>query len=476
MKPKLRALIPAFLAILASPVLAQSSSPQELVERSIHRRAVEAVIWGMPLVNYDRLLQAVTQSGGAPNQILYWSQPVNWKNQTLTPNPDTIYLNPFYDTRKGPVVLEVPPAGDDGIVVGSVDTAWQNALGDIGPTGLDQGKGGKYLITPPGYKDKIPEGYFALPSDTYQGFVILRSNFKSRGKEDIAAAVAHGKKAKMYPLGGDPASTVYLDVYDKPFDSTIPYDLSFFESLHRVIQVEPWLERDKVMIEMLKTIGIEKGKPFTPDAATKALLESAVKEAKALIGLKYEAGFEPPFFADTHWAVPIPKDTIDGMSGMFADPNTYAFDGRAVMYSIAYFSAKQLGTAQFYLLSIKDKNGRPLAADKTYLLNVPANAPVKQYWSATAYDRETHALIKETSHSSRSSNVPELQKNGDGSVDLFFGPAAPPGKESNWVPTGGRDFEIIFRLYGPEKAFFEKKWPLTDLQEVRMRTIEPKQK
>ncbi|QJE98823.1 DUF1254 domain-containing protein [Luteolibacter luteus] len=431
------------------------------------RRATEAVIWGIPLVNYDRMLQAAIENGGAPNQVIYWSQPVNSKNQTLTPNPDTIYLNPFYDTRKGPVVLEIPPAGDDGVIVGSVDISWQNALIDVGPAGADKGKGGKYLITPPGHKEKPPKGYIVLPSDTYLGFVILRSNFKSRSPEDIAAAVAHGKKIKFYPLGASPDSTVFVDVHGKDFDSTIPYDLRFFEGLDRMVQIEPWQERDRLMIPMLKSIGIEKGKPFHPDGAMKKILGEAIKDAHAEITASYESNFADAFYPGTHWAVPVPQDTIKGMNTMFEDPDVYAIDGRAVMYSIAYFSPKHLGPAQFYVLTIKDGKGGAFDGKETYKLTVPADAPAKQYWSVTAYDAETHALIKGMPRASRASNVKELQKNSDGSTDLYFGPQAPEGKESNWVPTDPqRGFELMFRIYGPDPAFFEKKWKLPDAVKV----------
>ena len=120
---------------------AASAEAEELNRRSIERRAVEAVIWGMPAVNYERMLQAAIANGAKLNQVVYWSKPVNWKNQTLTPNPDTIYLNPFYDTTAGPVVVEIPPADADHVIVGSFDVAWQNALADVGPAGADKGKG-----------------------------------------------------------------------------------------------------------------------------------------------------------------------------------------------------------------------------------------------------------------------------------------------------------------------------------------------
>jgi hypothetical protein len=99
---------------------------------------------------------------------------------------------------------------------------------------------------------------------------------------------------------------------------------------------------------------------------------------------------------------------------------------------------------------------------------VPANAPVTLYWSATAYDRATHGLIRNLGWSSRSSNTPGLQKSSDGSVDVYFGPKAPAGEESNWIPTSAEGkFEVLFRFYGPEKPLFEKTWKLPDVEEVR---------
>ncbi len=439
-------------------------TPAQLTDRALHRRAVGAVIWGMPAVNFDRMFQAMLANGAQANQVIYWSKPVNWKDQTLTPNPDTIYFQPFYDTRNGPVVLAIPPAEGDAVIVGSVDDAWQNALEDVGVAGADKGRGGRFLITPPGYEDQAPDGYIVLPSDTYQGFVILRSNFKSRSDVDVAKAVEYGKRLRFYPLSAGPEATVFVDVYDRMFDATIPYDWRFFEALHRFVQIEPWLSRDKVMIDPLKSIGIEKGKPFSADARSKEILDAAAREARAEIDARYESVFVPPYVEGTHWALPADREVVEGMPTMFAEPNSYPIDGRAVSYSMAYFSAKHLGAGQFYLMAIKDKAGEPLDGKQTYRLTVPADAPVSQYWSATAYDRETHALIRETSRSSRASNSPDLQKNADGSVDIYFGPQAPAGKESSWVPTNGRDFEVLFRLYGPEKPFFDKAWVLSDIE------------
>ena len=456
---------------LGGVATAQTWTPEQLAQRTVERRAVEAVLWGMPAVNFQLMLDAFQKMQGQPNQVAYWSKPLNWKNQTLTPNPDTIYFMPFYDTRNGPVVLEIPPAGD-GSITGSVDDAWQNALEDVGPAGVDKGKGGKYLILPPGYKDKVPGGYIAMPSDTYHGYAILRSNLKSSSDADVEQAVAYGKRIRFYPLSqasvaGGP-QTHFVDAYDKMFEANIPYDARFFDALNRFVQVEPWLTRDKVMIDMLKSLGIDKGKAFAPNAATKSTLDASAKEAHAIINLQYEKVFVPPFNAGTQWALPAVPEVVEGMPNAFAKPNSYPVDGRSITYAMAYFSAKRLGAGQFYLMAIKDKDGHRLDGSKTYRLHIPPNAPVELYWSATVYDGDTHALIRNVSRASRASNAPGVEKNADGSVDVYFAPTAPAGKESNWVPTDAKGhFEVLFRLYGPEKPFFDKTWKLPDIEVMK---------
>ena len=123
--------------LMASVSQAQPQQKQQPLSSEEHRGAVEAVIWGMPAVNFERMLEAVIANGGDANQMLYWSRPVNWKDQALTPNPNTIYFNPFYDTTKGPVVLEIPPVEGESSITGSIDDAWQCALADVGPAGVD---------------------------------------------------------------------------------------------------------------------------------------------------------------------------------------------------------------------------------------------------------------------------------------------------------------------------------------------------
>ncbi|HVU26653.1 MAG TPA: DUF1254 domain-containing protein [Verrucomicrobiae bacterium] len=445
-------------------------SPDKLADRSIERRAVEAVIWGMPVVNTDLMRQEMfRKTAGRENEVLYWSRPADANNQTLTPNPDCIYFLPFFNTKDvGPMVLELPPA-DTGSFAGSIMTFWQMPLADVGPDGADHGKGGKYLILPPGYKDKPPEGYVILQSDTYSGYALLRSNLRSHSEADIEKSQNYGQRVKFYPLSqaANPPATKFSDASPVLFDSTIRYDASFFENLNRVVQAEPWIDRDRVMIDQLKSIGIEKGKPFTPDEKMKAILTKAIAEAHALLEMRYDAGM-PEYNAGIHWTLPAMPGVIAAYGNSYGDPDAYPVDDRGLGYTYAFVGIRKLGAAQFYLISIKDKSGKAYEGSKTYVLHVPANAPVKDYWSVTAYDREIHTVIKGMPRASRASNQSEVRKNGDSSVDIYIGPKAPSGKETNWLPTDPkRGFDLMFRFYGPTPELFDKTWKLPDVEEVK---------
>jgi len=455
------------LSCLAWPAAAQTPSPDDRLARG---RAVEAVIWGMPVVNYDLMLQEMlTKTPGKVNQVIYWGKPLDWKNQTLTPNPDTLYFMTFLDTRDaGPMVIEIPPANADGSLNANFVNAWQAPLEDAGLLGVDKGAGVKLLMLPPGYKGQAPTGYEALQPNTWGSYALIRSNLKSHADADVATSIAYAKQVRVYPLSqaSNPPVTVFTDVKDVLFDSTIRYDNSFFVDLDRMVQSEPWLGRDRAMIDQLRSIGIEKGKPFAPDSAMSQILTEGIGEAHAWMAAKYDAGL-PPFFPGTHWTFPAHPELLKAASESFEGTNDYPVDWRGITYTYAYIGIKRLGAGQFYLINIRDKAGESYDGSKTYRLHVPPNAPIEQYWSLTVYDRDTHALVKNVDRASRASNNAEVKKNGDGSVDLYVGAKAPAGQESNWIPADpARKFELMFRLYGPKKELFDKVWTLPDVERV----------
>ena len=298
-------------------------STSDLAARTVERRAAEAVVWGMPAVNYDLMRQAMLDTTEAKeNEVVYWSRPVDWRNQTLTPNPDALYFMTFFNTKDvGSVVIEVPPADEGGSITANIDDIWQMPLEDAGPAGADKGKGGRYLILPPGSRSAAPGGYMPLPSHTFGGYALIRSNLAGSSDADIAKAVAYGKRLKVYPLAqaANPPPTKFTDATGVVFDSTIPYDLRYFQSLDRIIQTEPWLERDKAMIDSLRSIGIEKGKAFNPDEKAKATFDEAAHEAHDWLDHLYETAL-PRYFDQAHWAVPALPEVVEANSTGYADP------------------------------------------------------------------------------------------------------------------------------------------------------------
>src|SRR5262245_4092950 len=305
----------------------------DLADRMAQRRAVEAVNWGIPAVNFDRMRQAMVRAGGTFNQIVYWSRLGDWKNQTLTPNPDVIYLMPFINTRDvGAVVLEIPPS-EGGTIAGTVTDCWQGALEDVGVSGLDKGSGAQYLILPPDDRDEIPGVYISMRSSYFQNYCLLRSVPKSSSDADVAKAVEYAKRIQLYPLtaAAAPPPTTFVDVVDVVFDATIPYDLRFFQSLDRIVQVEPWQTRDKVMIDLLQSIGIEKGKAFTPNPRMQEALQASAREARAVFDARYETAFSP-FYEDGQWAVVAPPQIMETMGTFYEKPEMYPVDARALVF------------------------------------------------------------------------------------------------------------------------------------------------
>lgn len=441
---------------------ATAEAQQRVLDEGVHRRAVEAVVWGMPAVNFEVMREVM--SPGRTNQFVYWSALLDWRNQTLTPNPDLIYYMAFMDTHEGPVVVEIPGESDGQALNGSICGMWQIPLEDVGHFGVDQGRGGKYLILPPDHQGEVPDGYLVLKSETYSIYALFRSVLSEGTQAALDRGLELCGRIRIYPLSqaAEPPETVARDLRGEVVDTTIPYGIGFFEALHRAVQDEPWLPRDRAFANMLATIGIERGKPFQPDARRTEILERAVNDAHDYLRAVYETSYEP-FFEGRQWFFPASAEFLRSQSSGFSDGEIYPYTSRGVIYHMAFIGLKHLGVGQFYLVDLRDSDGRLFDSSKTYRLRVPANVPVSQYWSVTMYDAQTHAFIRHNDKYSVSSQTPGLIVNDDGTVDVFFGPRAVPGREANWIETGAsRRFELMFRFYGVGDEVMAKRWQLSD--------------
>ena len=459
----------ATLAVLAGFAVAQktmSFTPAELNRRTVERRAVDAVIWGLPLVGEDSVKQAAFRDGKAHyNDIVWWPKGGGWKNQSPTPNVNTRYIYFFINTKQdGPVVVDLPPAVTGASFYGTIEDAWYVPLVDIG----FEGKGGKYLVLPPDYTGDVPPGYTAVRPKTYNTMTLLRSILASLSEKDVQAGNALVQQVKIYNLSkaANPPMQRLLDMTDVMYNGLIPYDETFFSTLARVLNEETVQPADLQMMGMLLPLGIEKGKEFKPDTATIALLKSAAAEAHAWLVDK-AATDTTPYWPGSQWNIPSPPITIPSAM-KWQMPDYFGVDSRGIALSQYFCPTAKLGTGSFYFGTFHDHTGDPLEGGNNYRLHVPPDVPVREFWSVTIYSLQTSSVFLNAPNLTLGSLDKGLSKNADGSVDLYFGPKPPAGKDSNWVYTQvGQKWFPWFRLYGPEKAVFDKSWKLPDIEGVK---------
>lgn len=457
------------LLIIPIPSFSQEKMPKEL-EDTIYRRAVEAVIWGQPAEGMRGFIQATQRDlGGDWNDVIYFSQPMVSRHGFLTANNQTPYVISSITTKNGPIVVEVPPASENIKYFGSIIDAWQKPIADVGPSGDDQGKGGKYLFLPPDYQGKTPDGYLVYQPKTYSLYLGFRP--VSDGTATSDEVINYSKKLQIYSLekAENLPATRYIDAYPKKWNTLPRYDLSYFEDIAWVINYEPIQERDLVMMGMLESIGIKKGQDFNPDSETKIILEKAVKDAYDYMQWYFTTPGKGlvSYWENRQWgAFNIPKEQGD-QGFPFATENELLIDTRAGgAYFWLTFLPKKLGAGSFYLTGLRDSDGNLFNGQSLYKLNVPADTPAGDFWSAIAYSMKTKGFIENSDRVGLSSlDKKNLKTNQDGSIDIYFGTKSPKGLESNWIPTG-EDFFLLFRFYGPQKPLFEKTWQLPDVEKV----------
>jgi hypothetical protein len=248
----------------------------------------------------------------------------------------------------------------------------------------------------------------------------------------------------------------------KLFDGAVRFDDTFFAHLARMVNEEAVETRDLIAMRQLRSLGIKKGEAFVPDAEMREIMSAAAGEAQAgfMEGLR---GGEP-FYSGSQWKL---LENIGAKTGFtFQTDDALYFDERALIYYMAFAAPKKLGAGTFYLVGANDSTGHALHGEDRYRLTVPANVPVRQYWAVTVYDCETACFMREA-HTISIDSFQQTQKSADGSVDVYFGPTAPDGMESNWIYTEpGKRWFALFRFYGPEAALFDKRWTLTDIEEI----------
>jgi hypothetical protein len=432
------------------------------------QRATQAYLEFMPLASVQSIFEShIRDYGTAAEDVGVYVEMGAGKASSigLTYNTESIYASAFTDLKQdGPTVVETPPN-----VLGIVDDGWQRWLVDLGNAGPDKGKGGKYLLLPPGYEGDVPEGYFIVNCPTYRNWVMVRGFVQATGTGDAALAY-YRKSFRIYPLQSGPREANYVSLNHVEGNTTHPRDVTYFELLNQVVQYEPSSAFTAYELGLLKALGIEKGKPFEPDARMKKLLAEGVQIGDAIAKANAYANRLEGVrrYPDRKYEYLFIGGRHDFMSGdaLWIDARTL-FHYEAIVVTPA-MAAKMVGVGSQYLSCYRDADDNFLMGDHVYKLRLPPGIPAKNFWSVTAYHPDTRSLLQNGMPKPSISSYDNPDVNADGSVDVWFAPTAPQGKENNWIKTiPGEGWEILLRLYGPLEPYFDGSWKPDDIVRVR---------
>jgi hypothetical protein len=432
-------------------------------------RAIEAYKIFYPSVSILGTWDGNSAAGTTPNKVLLvlHGRP---EQLVFTPNSDTPYAGGNIDLTNGPMVVEIPP----GPIMAVVNDLNQRYVMDMGLPGPDEGKGGKHIILPPGYKGEVPAGYYAGRPTTNRVLFLLRA---IPPKGDDAAGVALLKTVKVHPLNTPTGwkDIEWIDQGVKPGDFTpVRWErgLDYWKKLHEIIDTEPAYEACRMDYGRLATLGIVKGRPFAPDERMKGILEKAARMANDQMRVQSFADRRADCVTwpdrKWEWATLRPENgTFDMPTYKDLEPREKWFY-QAQIESPAMFR-RTAAAGSLYWLGTRDSSGAYLDGAKTYKLTVPQPVPAKLFWSVTIYDPDSRSEIATDQAKAALRSLFELKdKTGQKSVDLYFGPTAPKGGEGRWIKTiPGKGWFTYFRIYGPEAAAFDGSWKPGDFEEVK---------
>jgi hypothetical protein len=421
-------------------------------------RAVDVFVNSIPVASLVAVREGFKSVGVSGNTIGIFEKLMDSRSLFLTANTESIYAGAWLDLSNGPVVVESPPN-----TLGIVDDMWFRYVADLGNAGPDQGRGGRFLFLPPGYDEPVPPmGFHVFRSKTFNNFLIWRGflvdDSPGPGVESIK------QHAKIYPLASiqNPPEQKFIELSGKAFNTIHANDYSFFEEVNMAIQEEPEGSGDPELVGQLAAIGIQKGVPFEPDARMKKILTDA-----AVIGSAISRAHifdtrdrEAYLYENSYW-----KTAFVGGNHLF----TYEDGGRRLDARTMFFyyatmitpamAARVVGVGSQYALATVDSEGRALDGAKSYRLTLPANVPAKDFWSIVVYDNQTRSMLQTDQQFPSLNSDRGVKANPDGSTDVYFGPEAPAGKESNWIQTiPGKGWNTVFRIYGPLEPWFEQNW------------------
>ena len=438
---------------------------QRLYDNLDLHRAVRAFLAAMPAASLSAMREGLRGIGVTNTTVAIFETRMDSRSLFLNANTESIYTVGWLDLADGPLVLETPPN-----VLGLIDDFWSRYVCDIGNAGPDEGEGGKFLLLPPAYRGEVPAGFHVFRSNTFGNWLLMRG-FMVDG--DPAPAVRRIKASlRIYPLAqaARPPHMHFVNASERSFNTIHATDATFFEGVNRVVQEEPAIAIDAETLGLLAAIGIEKGKPFAPDARMTQLLQHAAALGSATArALSYKSRVSDHYlFEDAHYITPFV-----GGSHEFLRSGARLLDSRVGLFFCATGVSPAMATRLPACLGSQsatayvDHKGCAFDGGRTYRLHLPPDVPARDFWSIVVYDTQTRSMLTtDQQFPSISSHRSGLAINRDNSVDVYFGPKPLRGKK-NWIQTiPGKRWFFTLHLYGPLESWFEKTWQPEDVEEL----------
>ncbi len=439
------------------------SSVYDYLDRS---RAVEVFLNSIPAMSMAALRDGQVAAGAdACHKICIFDTLMDSTSLVLTGNTSTMYAIGFLDLAKdGPCVIDLPER-----MLGILDDMAFLYLTDLGVAGPDKGKGGKFLVLPPGYDEPVPDGYYVVRSETNGVWVFMRGYLDHGVK---AASDNIRDNLEVYPLSraSDPPAMEFINISGEPVNTVLVNDESFFERLHALIQGEPDSFLGPEAKGMMASIGITKGTPFQPDDRMRAILRDAASIGNAAARTISYAPRNPGQFVyedSSTWVMGYANKS----TAFTSEHGARDLEGR-VFFHFGYICVSPAmaltvaGAGSDYAMAAIDSSGHALDGAKPYKLHFPPEVPVKDFWAVTMYDTQTRSQLQtDQRFPTLGSQDDGLEYNPDGSCDIWFAPEAPAGHEHNWLQTiPGKSWFIAFRVYGPEQAWIDQTWRPGDIE------------
>ncbi len=441
-----------------------------------YSRAAQLYLWSLPITSMTQILESFEANyPGYEDNTLVSIRTFNERRGILTVNETTDYFFVFGNTKDKATILEVPP----GVIIGMMNSMWQESPADIGAFGANAGTGGKHILVGPNTPaDDIPEPSawnddFTVHHISTNQFFIL---FRIIGTKEEANQLA--SKIRLYNYGEEPTIKI-IDGEDKFIRNTQPRGIKYWELLHKAINQEVVQERDRFFMYWLKTLGIEKGKPFNPTARQRKILEDGAKMGELMAKtLVYDERLEG-VLRQNDWRYILGGEWGDAMKNTQRMQYYDIFDPRArYTYEATTVSPAMTrprpGKAQGYIGKFETEEGERLKGENNYVIRVEDNVPADLFWSIVIYDTDHRSLIDNRAGTAGGkatvgSKTPGLRQNADGSYYVFLGPEAPPeGWEANYVQTiPGRGWFPYMRAYGATQEFFDDSYQLPTITKVK---------